>query len=692
MSDETHLRFSSDILRRLGEELNPGVDQGLLELVKNAYDADARRCTVTIEGLGSRATVTVTDDGAGMGRAAVQDGWLVLGTSGKSAARRTPLGRVPAGNKGLGRLAALRLGHTATLTTLLRGGTEVLSVVLDWDRFDHAGTVDEVAIEVSSRSATSMDQPGTMVRLDKLREPIGRVAVRRLARSMVLLSDPFEGDESPYAFSTRLHSEEYADLGETVEGRYFSESQYHLKAQVRDGIGEARVLDWKGETVWAVAHEELRGHKRKSYGGAPNADFDLWAFSLGANFSARSASIGAVREWLQAFGGVHLYSDDVRVSPYGNPEDDWLGLNLSRVRSPEERPSTNNSIGRVSLSNQDGRLVQKTDRSGFIENEAFVALENFCRDALDWMARRRLDQAELRRRNLNREAETASSRERADIKSSIDNIDDPAVKKTVDSAFRRYDQARSRETNALRREVQLYRTLSTAGITSATFAHESSGNPLKRIALARNALDYSLRSDAPEEYLSEYAEPLGAIRDATESLNVLAQATLGLIQQHKRRPSMVDLHALIQDVATTFQPFLRGRNVTLDLLFQQSEKPQLFGTYAAVESIVTNLLNNSLAAFERTEQPARRVLMATRIVDGVFELQVADNGPGIEGIDLADIWLPGQTVRDGGTGLGLTIARDSASDLGGRISAERHGLLGGATFTVVFDLGEKPNG
>jgi hypothetical protein len=46
---------------------------------------------------------------------AIVNGWLVLGHSGRSPEQRTRLGRVPAGSKGLGRLAALRLGSTALL-------------------------------------------------------------------------------------------------------------------------------------------------------------------------------------------------------------------------------------------------------------------------------------------------------------------------------------------------------------------------------------------------------------------------------------------------------------------------------------------------------------------------------------------------------------------------------------------------
>lgn len=42
-----NLRVAATLLRRLGEELNPTFDQSVLELVKNAYDADADNCKVS---------------------------------------------------------------------------------------------------------------------------------------------------------------------------------------------------------------------------------------------------------------------------------------------------------------------------------------------------------------------------------------------------------------------------------------------------------------------------------------------------------------------------------------------------------------------------------------------------------------------------------------------------------------------
>ena len=116
--DFPHLRFSPSILKRLGEELNPNPDHGLLELVKNAYDADARECTVRlIDTHEPNGTVLVADDGIGMNREAIEAQWLVLGQTTKSINVPTKLGRIPVGNKGLGRLAALRMGNLVSLVS-----------------------------------------------------------------------------------------------------------------------------------------------------------------------------------------------------------------------------------------------------------------------------------------------------------------------------------------------------------------------------------------------------------------------------------------------------------------------------------------------------------------------------------------------------------------------------------------------
>src|SRR5262249_13584604 len=148
------------------------------------------------------------------------------------------------------------------------------------------------------------------------------------------------------------------------------------KASVHEsGTAGAVVLDHLGQQLYSADHSDIaKGRDGRIY-ACPVATFDLWTFTLSSDaFRLRSTTLGEVREWLASFGGVHIYVNGLRVAPYGNPGDDWLEMNLRRVRSPEERPGTNTSIGRVAVVDTADRLIQKTDRSGFIESDSYHEL------------------------------------------------------------------------------------------------------------------------------------------------------------------------------------------------------------------------------------------------------------------------------------------------------------------------------
>ena len=226
------IRFSADILRRLGEELNPHPDKGIVELAKNAYDADATRCRIELLGTDrAGGVIVVTDDGDGMTPAEIERGWLVLGSSSKDAARRTRLGRIPAGSKGLGRLAALRMGSSALLTTGPRTqpGDEY-RLLIDWSAFDATDLVDDVNLNIDHAVRPPDTGSGTEIRIQGLRKGIQRMEVKRLARELILLADPF-GDD-PSGFAPTLVAPDFDDLAALVRNRYFDDAEYHLSARV----------------------------------------------------------------------------------------------------------------------------------------------------------------------------------------------------------------------------------------------------------------------------------------------------------------------------------------------------------------------------------------------------------------------------------------------------------------------------
>ncbi len=394
----------------------PDVDQGIIELVKNAYDADATLCTVDLKTQSDGvSSILIHDNGNGMTGSSLRDGWLVIGRSGKRKKTPTPrFGRMPVGDKGLGRLAALRLGRRVILRTrpAREPGAEY-ELVLDWRAFDAAAVIEDVPINVT-RSNTDQEH-GTDIIVEDLKSPLSRSTANKLARGLILLADPFidEGggpDDRPRpstkppreaaqdaaheldpGFKPDFLSNEFDELARKVRLSYFGDAEYRLQAVLDDqGRATFRLLDWKGD----VLHEQAPAEHYL----APAFVFDLWAFILeGGRFSNKTATMAEVKTWLSHVGGVHVYEDGIRVPPYGGPGDDWLDLNLRRARNPELRPSTNTAVGRVRLSNLDRSLIQKTDRIGYIENDAFIELRRCCGDALEWAGRVRTRERDQRR-------------------------------------------------------------------------------------------------------------------------------------------------------------------------------------------------------------------------------------------------------------------------------------------------------
>lgn len=231
----------------------------------------------------------------------------------------------------------------------------------------------------------------------------------------------------------------------------------------------------------------------------------------------------------------------------------------------------------------------------------------------------------------------------------------------------------------------LYRTLSTAGITAATFAHESAGNPIKAIDQAAKSVQRRARKELGEKYEQLLSEPVDLIIRSTDALKVLGNVTFSLLDHEKRRSSRVEVHQVIESVLKTYRPFTLERDVTV-VPRLASGNPYLRGSEAAIESIVTNFLNNSLVWFEKVHGKKREILIHTETTNGTLKLEFADSGPGIEGIAVEDVWLPGETTRPNGTGLGLAIVHDTVEDLGGTVKAFPHGELGGATFLLEIPI------
>jgi C4-dicarboxylate-specific signal transduction histidine kinase len=190
-----------------------------------------------------------------------------------------------------------------------------------------------------------------------------------------------------------------------------------------------------------------------------------------------------------------------------------------------------------------------------------------------------------------------------------------------------------------------------------------------------------------EKYDQYLGQPVAMLYDVAKSLLRFSNFPLHLLRREKRRTGSVDVHHVIEDTIKLFQSFFDDGEI--EVIQEKADgKPCIYGSSALLEAIIINLLTNSINAFnvEGGRIVGRKVIIRTEIVGNILKIRVLDNALGINNIKLDEIWLPGKTTREGGTGLGLTIVRDSVTDLGGKVNVIPKGELGGAEFIVELKL------
>lgn len=686
------LRFSTAVLRLLGEELNPSPDQGILELIKNAYDADAKRCTVELKGVHIKGgSIILKDDGIGMTAEEIRNGWLIVGDSMKSRREKSPSGRLLVGSKGLGRLGALRLGKKVELTTRPKSEPGVqYRMEIDWTAFEHARVVEEVELAVSREAAQTGTNHGTDITISQLPSPWREGDIKRLARAILLLRDPFSKERG---FQAVLKADEFTDLERLAKEGYFSECDYHLVAKIdSQGRASAEVFGAGRKKLFVGKHDEIADVKDAPAYPIPALSFELWEFNLskkGFALANNQTTLQALKDWLKLFGGVRLYHRGVRVMPYGEQKNDWLDMNLRRSQHQELRPSTNNSSGCIRIEDPFGVFQQKTDRMGFMEGDAIDALRTFADNVLSWMSGERERE---RRKRLKAEAE-AARQNKSEAENEMDAVIaslPPKEKVKVKKAAEKVRAAHEAEVKIKDETAQLYFTLGTVGTTAAAFAHQTK-QPLRGIVADAKDLDNYLGN--PDELLlfrDDSSRMVKRILLEANAIYSFSNVTLRLLEHEKRRSARHSIHQLIDETVELLAPYFEARETTLERDYT-TEDLRVWCPRAAFEAIFTNLLTNALQAFEARAKSgvpagARRVHVQTRRSGEVAVIRVQDNGSGIEKLAIEEIWLPGKTTTEKGTGLGLTIVKDVVEELRGRIEAEAHGELGGACFTITLPL------
>jgi signal transduction histidine kinase len=391
-------RPSARLQQFLGRELIADPNLAVIEFVKNAYDASAKNVFVVFQLADAVPTrLIIADDGTGMDEASFERNWMHPGYSEKAQQQAgSTSGRVPVGEKGLGRLAAGRLGDELEVFTRKRARDPWLHVHFDWSSFDDmTKMMDEVRIpyDYETRPDEQLVDKGTIVVITDLQQgwdervrgrPVAgrsRTRLGRLKQDLELLLRPLAPTDP--GFEVHLDSDsviEDGDVGTITPQQATDEADYVYDFEFRvNSRGKVTVHRQLQRSVRVA--EELGGQTRDRYAAVGLNDIaaqerrpeTLECGPFRGRFIYTPPPAAKRAKEVDAVGhGVLLYRDAVMVEPYGLDGDDWLGVSSRKAQRQGYalvQPTT--FSGFVLLSRETNpQLRDMSNRQGLIENEA----------------------------------------------------------------------------------------------------------------------------------------------------------------------------------------------------------------------------------------------------------------------------------------------------------------------------------
>lgn len=722
-SNQASVRFSVDAghIQRLGLELVAKQETALAELIKNAYDADATRVTVNFSGHDKlNGQLLIEDNGTGMTFDIVRDAWMRLSTSHK---QEHPLSaryhRVRAGRKGIGRFAVQRLGKTLVMETEVAGSLHGLRVTFDWDGRFNAGTDLNDIFSAVEEYDKPVDRERTSLAIGDLRETWSDAALGRVWKMILLLQSPFavpvnkvapiKAGSSDLGFEVVLNGtssrNQKTSLGietgflQHAIAEISGEIHPHGKAQVRV-ISEKLALDERHDFAEKYL---LTGTVKFS------AKYFIYTSEILSGLSATSA-----KKMGSEYGGIRIYRNGFRVSPYGERSDDWLRLDQDTSRRTIIVPANNiNFFGQVILGSEENPLFEETSsREGLIENEAFEELRKFVRASLQW-ALLRVAAVRGRKQTAGQKdfVSIARPRKPSEIIDSLLIAIDPSAHVDGDieqdheltgpgplpphpeiprpellAARHAFDLARGelkiweqeveqREAASLQYEEML-RILASLGLSISVFGHEIKG--IRGSVSAHLAvLQREINSLPVSDFQKHLDTIVGGLRSATGRMFDLGGYIAGLMSSTESRElRSLSVKGAIERFQLQFRQYMDRQKIEFEHITTPPNLRTIAMHASEMDSVLLNFLTNSIKSMKVAKVFPRRVRIAAKEEDGFVVLSFEDNGLGVPPslqdrifhafftttVNLEDDGLAGP-----GTGLGLKIVSDIASSYGGDV-------------------------
>ncbi len=693
----THrIRPAGRLVLTIGRDLIQDPYAAVVELVKNAYDADSSEVDVEFSRIDRTGhySISIADHGHGMTRDDVVSKWMVPSTMDKLRRRRSPAGRVMQGRKGVGRYAASVLGKDLLLETVTLQG-EKTEVYIDWSQFENTEYLDDIEILVET-SETS-EPAGTCLTITADDLILGdwnqrqfnklRFELRRLKSpvGVALSNDDFRINLKILGFPG------VEDVSETIEPYpIFDLFDYRISGSISsDGLGtllyamqkirnapdEAIPFDLGEPTHCGGLLLDIRiyDRDRESIDSLIGRGLKDSAGSYVGNLQAR--------QLLNEYNGIGVYRNGFRIRPLGDPDFDWLKLNEQRVQNPSLRIGSNQVIGFVQIeSEEDSGLIEKSARDGLRENNAFDRLKEITTIAIGELESRRFQfrrQTGLSRPAAKIERELGSLFSSEDLKRDVQirlsrsGVEQETAEDIIE-IINRDEEEKNKVADDIRQAVAVYQGQATLGKIINVILHEGR-RPLNFFRNEIPNLRYwhrAFMSTGNGDSLDKVVSIGDGIGDNAEVFVKLFGRLDPLAAAKRSSKTSVNLKKTIEGTLAVFSSDMKSQGV--ESRVECPEELMIHAWSQDIYSIFTNLIDNSLYWMTEKDSPTK-IISVEAVTDGdtLLHIDYRDTGPGIDpGLIASEvIFEPQFSTKPSGTGLGLPIAGEAAARNGLELKA-----------------------
>lgn len=668
-------KITPRVIAHLGEDLIKNESIAVLELVKNSYDAYASKCEVFFEDKkGKIVSIQINDNGCGMNVNTVKDVWLVIGTDNKKKIlQQEGLKRYPLGEKGIGRLGVHKLGKKITLISKTESDPEV-ELEIDWSQLENAKSINSFPVKINLNIFPlhfAENETGTKIIIESLKCEWDRRQLREIYRNIMSLHSPFEDASDQFEVMIRSNNEKlfaglptFEDIisngglyfcscvmsGDAIKSFKYEFKPWPTLSKISSGrtITEKELQEYD---IPLIGYKEIEGKRKPELYNIDLNDlkigdirFDIIIFEKdNIIYNYVNTEKSTINDYLRENGGIRVYRDNVRVYDYGERDNDWLGIDLKRVHRVGGNISNNIILGSVRLDRKYSiGLKEKTNREGFIEDEAYFAF----RDAIDHVL-----SIIVRFRNEDKERLTTLYKNNkaiepvlAELSDAISLVEEKVTNKTdkelILNCLFRIDKQYKEVKDVLLKSAN-------AGLNISVVIHEID----KQVAALMGCAE---RNDSEKVLL------------ISRNIEKLVRGYSAMIK--KSSITNNSLSEIVDIALDNYEFRFSDHNINIVSNHRKVDFTAKFAKAQTI-SVLANLLDNSIfwLGYSRQKNPIISIFITDQIKD-YFSIIVSDNGPGFNiGTDVAVKPFISGKPDNIGMGMGLHIANEMMNAMDGKL-------------------------